>query len=43
MTQEEMQAEIERLKQLIAQKDEVIQKQSVQIENMMQVLLHALE
>lgn len=41
MTQEEMQAEIERLKQLIAQKDEVIQKQSVQIENMMQVLLHA--
>lgn len=41
MTQEEMQAEIERLKQLLAQKDEVIQKQSVQIENMMQVLLHA--
>lgn len=41
MTQEEMQAEIERLKQLIVQKDEVIQKQSVQIENMMQVLLHA--
>lgn len=41
MTQEEMKAEIERLKQLIAQKDEVIQKQSVQIENMMQVLLHA--
>lgn len=41
MTQEEMQAEIERLKQLIAQKDEVIQKQSVQIENMMQVLIHA--
>lgn len=41
MKQEEMQAEIERLKQLIAQKDEVIQKQSVQIENMMQVLLHA--
>lgn len=41
MTQEEMQAEIERLKQLIAQKDEVIQKQSVQIENMIQVLLHA--
>ena len=41
MTQEEMQAEIEKLKQLIAQKDEVIQKQSVQIENMMQALLHA--
>ena len=41
MTQEEMQAEIEKLKKLIAQKDEVIQRQSVQIENMMQALLHA--
>ena len=41
MTQEEMQAENEKLKKLIAQKDEVIQRQSVQIENMMQALLHA--
>ena len=41
MTQEEMQAENEKLKKLITQKDEVIRRQSVLIENMMQALLHA--
>lgn len=41
MTREEMQAEIEKLNKLIAEKDELIRKQSVQIENMMQALLHA--
>ena len=41
MTREEMQAEIEKLNKLIKEKDALIQRQSVQIENMMQALLHA--
>ena len=41
MTLEELQAEVEKLNKLIAEKDAIIQQQNVQIENMLQAILHA--
>ena len=41
MTLEELQAEVEKLNKIIAKKDAVIQQQNVQIENMLQAILHA--
>lgn len=41
MTLEELQAEVEKLNKIIAEKDAVIQQQNVQIENMLQAILHA--
>lgn len=41
MTREELQAEIEKLNKLIAEKDAIIKQQAIRIENMMQAILHA--
>lgn len=41
MTLEELQAEVEKLNKIIAEKGAVIQQQNVQIENMLQAILHA--